>query len=64
MTDTRAVLQGYTQELLCENWSLDLNLLVRPDTDTDGEFKAWCMVGQEFIRVSGWLFTITDAEGN
>ena len=64
MTDNVAVLQGYTQELLFENWSLDLNVLVRPDTDTDGEFKAWCMDEQEFIRVSGWLFTITDVEGS
>lgn len=64
MTDNVAVLQGYTQELLCENWSLDLNVLVRPDTDTDGKFKAWCMAEQEFITVNGWLFTITDVEGN
>ena len=60
MTDNVAVLQGYTTELACSNWSLDLNVLVRPDTDTDGEFKAWCMDEQEFIKVSGWLFTIVE----
>ena len=60
MTDNVAVLQGYTTELQCENWALDLNVLVRPHTDTDGEFKAWCMDEQEFITVNGWLFTISE----
>ncbi len=59
MTDNIAVLQGFTKEVVIENESLTLFLLVRPETDLGGQFKAWDTDNQEFIRVNGWLFSVT-----
>lgn len=55
MGDNVAILAGYTEELTCTCGVTDLYLLIKPDTDTDGRFKAWCMDDQEFIWVNGWL---------
>lgn len=62
MTDNVAVLEGYTVELLgsSSDGMHDLHLLVRPGTDLDDTFKAWCCDGQEFLRVNGWLYSFCD----
>lgn len=60
MTDNVAVLDGYTEEVYMTGGGYDLNLLVKPDTDLDGSFKAWDMAEQEYIKVNGWLFSIED----
>jgi hypothetical protein len=63
MGDNNAVLQGFTVEVEATNdYGLTLFLLVKPDTDFDGTFKAWDMDEQEFIRVNGWLFTVEEME--
>lgn len=54
MTDNVAVLQGYTKELYIEHSTCSLNVLVKPETDTQDRFKAWCMDEQEFININGW----------
>lgn len=58
MTDNVAVLQGFTREVTADSDGHTLYLLVKPDTDFDGSFKAWNMDNQEFIKVNGWLFDI------
>jgi hypothetical protein len=58
MTDNIAMLDGYTQEVCAFASDVELYLLVKPDTDFDGRFKAWDTDEQEFLLVSGWLFTI------
>lgn len=60
MGDNGAVLIGYTVEVTATNSSHDLALMVKPGTDYDDKFKAWCMDEQEFIWVSGWLFNIEE----
>tara|TARA_R110000824_G_scaffold66435_1_gene172435 strand:+ start:809 stop:1000 length:192 start_codon:yes stop_codon:yes gene_type:complete len=62
MTDNVATLDGYTEEVYMEGGGYDLFLLVKPRTDLDGEFKAWDTDCQEFIKVSGWMFTIVEEE--
>jgi hypothetical protein len=62
MTDNVAMLEGFTTEVLAESGCLSLNLLVKPETDLDGCFKAWDMDEQEFIRINGWLFTFSTVE--
>jgi hypothetical protein len=57
MTDNVAILDGYTKEVYMEGGGFDLNLLVKPDTDLDGPFKAWDMGEQAYIKVNGWNFT-------
>jgi hypothetical protein len=57
MGDNRAVLEGYTQEVHLSAALCDLYLLVKPGTDLNSQFKAWDTDEQEFISVSGWLFT-------
>jgi hypothetical protein len=61
MTDNIAVLQGFTQEVVADSDSYTLYLLVRPDTDFDSTFEAWDTDSQEYLRINGWLFTITPA---
>ena len=59
MTDSIAMLDGYTQEVhAIADEGLELYLLVKPDTDFDGHFSAWDMDEQEFLLVTGWMFTI------
>ena len=59
MTGNIAVLQGFTKEVVLENESLTLFLLVQPETALGERFKAWDTDNQEFIRVNGWLFSVT-----
>ena len=59
VTDNVAVLQGFTKEVVIENESLTLFLLVRPETDLGERFTAWDADNQEFIRVNGWLFSVS-----
>jgi len=59
VTDNVAVLQGFTKEVVLENESLTLFLLVRTETDFGERFKAWDTDNQGFIRVNGWLFSMT-----
>jgi hypothetical protein len=62
MTDNTAVLDGYTREVVASGGMHELYLLVRPDTDFNSRFLAWDTDEQEFVRVSGWLFSVEDAE--
>lgn len=58
MTDDVATLAGYTKEIRACSQEHELYLLVKPEEDLDGAFKAWDTDMQEFITVNGWLFTI------
>ena len=58
-SDGSAVLDGYTQEVHAfAGEGLELYLLVQPNTDFDGHFRAWDMDAQEYITVTGWMFTV------
>lgn len=61
MTDNVAILMGYTVNVSASAGEYDLNLLIRPNTDTGDCFKAWCCDEQEFISVNGWMFDIEQA---
>jgi hypothetical protein len=61
MTDNVAILAGYTREIFGDCPEYSLVLLVKPETDLDGTFRAWCVDGQEFIHVNGWLFAFEDS---
>lgn len=55
MTDNVAVLQGYTKEYFAICGSQEFPILVRPGTDLDTAFRAWCPDDQEFLTIYGWL---------
>ncbi len=57
MSDNGAVLAGYTKELYLTSMEADLFVLVKPDADLDGIFKAWDTDNQQWIIVNGWTFT-------
>lgn len=57
-SDNGARLKGYTLELMAYGGDYELHLSVRPDTDLDGEFRAFDHAEQEMIRVYGWMFDI------
>lgn len=63
MSDNTAILNGYTREIIADS-GLDytLHLFVKPDADLDGSFKAYDADECEWVRVSGWNFTIEDVE--
>ena len=60
MTNKVAVLRGYTKQVMAYGDEVDLSLLVKPDTDTDGVFHAWDSDEQEFINVRGWMFCLEE----
>lgn len=60
MTDNIAVLEGYTKEVFADADMISLYLLIKPDTDLDGRFKAWDTDEQTFIIVNGWNFDFED----
>ena len=57
MTNNVATLQGFTEGYFAQCASYDLFILVKPDADLDGRFKAWDTDAQEFIWINGWLWT-------
>lgn len=59
-SDNGAVLAGYTRQVLATSERYDLHLLIKPDTDLDDTFKAFCTDDQEMISINGWLFTFED----
>lgn len=59
-TDNGAKLHGFTRELLATADACDLHISVKPDTDLDDCFKAYCHDTCEMIRVNGWLFTFEE----
>lgn len=48
---------GYTLAVLASSDQHDLELLVKPDTDLDSAFPAFCRSEQEWLNVNGWLFS-------
>ena len=62
MSDNVAVLQGYTREVVATGNTMDLLLLVKPDQEFDGTFKAWDCDAQEFITINGWLFAFEEVQ--
>ena len=61
MTDNVAVLDGYTKEIVATNaHGCEFYLLVKPDAQLDGIFRAWDTDEQEFCNVNGWLFAIVE----
>jgi hypothetical protein len=55
MTETQARAAGYTQEI---EWIAGCGFggaaLIRPDADTGGEFRAYCLEEGEMIQIAGW----------
>lgn len=57
----RAMDKCYTQEVWAESDEYTLNLLVKPGTDMDSRFRAFCLDEFEWLTVSGSLFSIERA---
>lgn len=57
-SDNGARMAGFTQEYIAESGRcVDLHISVKPGTNFDDAFKAFCHDTQEYITVNGWLFT-------
>tara|TARA_R110000823_G_scaffold262355_1_gene382998 strand:+ start:294 stop:491 length:198 start_codon:yes stop_codon:yes gene_type:complete len=54
------LLNEFTEEVTLTCDALDLNLWIKPGTDLDDTFEAWCLDGREFIEVKGWLFSVIE----
>jgi hypothetical protein len=57
MSDNKALLQGYTKEVMVYISTYDLHLFVKPDTDFDDAFKAYDADACQFLTVNGWLIS-------
>jgi hypothetical protein len=61
MGDNTATLEGYTREIEATNaHGCTFFLLVKPDADLSGVFKAWDIDEQEWCYPKGWLFSIEE----
>lgn len=56
MTLIEAKQKGFTVALVAECYGATLNLLVRPNEDLDGQFKAFDRDNGEMLAVRGWMF--------
>lgn len=56
---------GYTEEYEAESGdhSMSMTILVQPDTDLDGAFRAWDVDNAEFVNLNGWNWTFERVEG-
>ncbi len=61
-TDNGAMMAGYTRELMAYAGAYELHISVKPMTDLDTRFMAFCHDEQELIAVNGWLFTFEPIE--
>lgn len=53
-----AMAKGYTHHVSAESDEYTLDLLVKPDADMDGSFRAFDLGECEWLKVNGWLFSI------
>ena len=55
MSDSTAVLEGYTEEYMLHSGGglYEFPILVKPGTDLESRFRAWSTDDQEFIIVTG-----------
>jgi hypothetical protein len=60
-TEAQAREAGFTREVIASSLQQDLNLLIAPDTDLDGEFAAFDLDALELISVKGWIGVFEDA---
>lgn len=60
MSDTTAILAGFTKELIADGGEFSLHIFVKPDTDLDGSFKVYDADECEFLKINGWLFSFEE----
>lgn len=48
--------EGYTERYMADCTANTLEILVKPDADLDGTFRAWCVDTGEFLALNGWLW--------
>jgi hypothetical protein len=53
MSDNIAILEGFTTEIMCETEDGVLFLLVKPNTNFAGIYRAWDTDSQKFITLGG-----------
>lgn len=56
-TDNGAAMAGFTDQYMADCDAGELHLSVKPGTDLDDRFKAFCHDTQEYITLNGWLFS-------
>jgi hypothetical protein len=59
-----AISRGYTRVIAAEAGFYDLRLAIRPETDTDGEFRAWCLFEHEWLTVNGFACQVADVSAD
>jgi hypothetical protein len=59
MSDNIAVLDGFTEQFMAysSDGLNDMFIMVKPNTDMDGTFKAWDSDNQEYAFINGWLWS-------
>lgn len=49
--------KGFTKRVNFEDTTHYFDLLVKPSTDLNDRFKAYCLSDNEFIVVNGWMLS-------
>lgn len=59
-TSETAIAKGFTRPVYIDFGSMDVEALIRPETDLDGRFKAFDIANNEWLNINGWLATVED----
>ncbi len=60
ISTTAARMAGYTREIFASSDGYDLNILIKPDVELAGCFKAFDLSEQEFVKINGWMCILED----
>lgn len=59
-SDVAAIVEGYTWNVIASGGFEKCDLLIKPDTDLDGVFRAWDMTCQKWVHVHGYNVTFEE----
>lgn len=54
--------KGFTRRVYIDGGMEGFEGLIKPDTDLDGQFKAWDLDEGEWLTVSGWLVDVENSQ--
>jgi len=60
--ETAAHCEGFTERYEADCAAFNLTILIRPGTDLDDTFTAFDPECCEYVRISGWLWTLERVE--
>ena len=57
-----AIAQGYTEPFIADCAAYNLEIMVRPNEDMEGTFRAYDLTCDQFVKINGWLWTFEEID--